>query len=175
MGGRFVEEDHLGPMHEGEPKVEPALHAARVLADAAPGELSQPHALDQLGRARLPLRLRQPLHRALEAHVLPRVEQRVERGLLQRDDPRPHLGRLSRDVVTGHRCDPAGGRQQRREHVNRRRLAGNIRAQEAVDLAGVDDEVDPVDGTEAAGELADEALDDDAVVGRPPPGAARFS
>jgi len=59
--------------------------------------------------------------------------------------------------------------------VNRRRLAGNIRAQEAVDLAGVDDEVDPVDGTEAAGELADEALDDDAVVGRPPPGAARFS
>ena len=80
-----------------------------VLAHAAAGELGQPHARDQLGRPLLPLVLRQALHRALEAHVLPGVEQRVERRLLERDaDARPHPGRLARDVVAGDERRTAG-------------------------------------------------------------------
>ena len=57
-----------------------------------------------------------------------------------------------------------GRRQQRGEHQHRRRLAGAVRAQEAVDLARRDLEVDAVDGADAALELAHEALDEDAVV-----------
>jgi hypothetical protein len=60
-----------------------------------------------------------------------------------------------------------GGRQQRREHQDRGGLAGAVRAEEAVDLAGLDAQVDAVDGARPVLELADEALDLDPVRGRP--------
>ena len=60
---------------------------------------------------------------------------------------------------------PADGRQQRREHVHGRRLARAVGAEEAVDLARADLEVDAVDGLDAALELAHEALGADALLG----------
>ena len=53
---------------------------------------------------------------------------------------------------------PAGGREQGRQHVHRRRLAGAVRAEKAVDLARLDPQVDPVDRPDVL-ELPDEALD----------------
>ena len=115
--------------------------------------------------------LRQPLHRALEAHVLPRVEgagRAPPPGARRRWRERT-LAAWRRDVVAGNERRPARGREQGCQHVDGRRLAGAVRAEEAVDLAGVHDEVDAVDGAEAAGELPHEALHDDAVPPRRPP------
>jgi hypothetical protein len=44
--------------------------------------------------------------------------------------------------------------QERHEHAHGRRLAGAVGTEEAVDLAGRDLEIDPVDGLQAALELA---------------------
>ena len=91
-------------------------------------------------------------------------QQRVERGLLKRGADRlAHVCALADDVVAGHARRARGGRQQRGEHQHGRRLAGAVGAEEAVDLAGLDLEVDAVDGADAALELADEAVDLDAV------------
>ena len=50
-GGRLVEEQDPRRVDEREREVQPALHAARVAADAAVGRLGQPDALEQLLRA----------------------------------------------------------------------------------------------------------------------------
>ena len=51
---------------------------------------------------------------------------------------RAHLRPLLDDVEAGDARRAGGRRQQRRQHVHRRRLAGAVRAEEAVDLAGLD-------------------------------------
>ena len=61
-----------------------------------------------------------------------------------------------------------GGGQQGGEHVDGGRLAGAVGAEEAVDLAGSNLEVDPVDRLDAALELADEAVRLDPVVASGP-------
>ena len=141
-------------------QVEPALHAARVAADLAVRGLGEPDALEQLVAARAPLRLRHALQRRLQTHVIAAREQRVERRLLQRGaDRRPHRGTLAQDVVAGHARRARGGRQQRGEHQHRGRLARAVGPEEAVDLAGRDLQVDPVDGPRAVLELADQTLE----------------
>ena len=104
------------------------------------------------------------MQRALELEVLPAGEQVVERGLLQRGaDGGPHLGALLDDVEAGHARSARGGGQERRQHVHRRRLAGAVRPEEAVDLTGLDAKVDPVDRADVALERADEPLGLDSV------------
>ena len=74
-------------------------------------------------------------------------EHRVERDLLQRGaDHAPHGVRLGRHVEAADRGPAAGGRQQRREHQDGRRLAGAVGPEKAVDLARPDVQVDAVDG-----------------------------
>ena len=103
--------------------------------------------------------LRQRLERGLEPQVLPAGEERVEGRLLQRRaDPRPHLRPLVDDVETGHARGARGRRKQRRQHVHGRRLAGAVGAEEAVNLARGNGEVDRVDRARALLELADELL-----------------
>ena len=152
-------------MHEREREVEPALHAARVAADLAVGRVGEADALEQLGAAADALALGQAVQRGLEAQVLAPGQQRVERGLLERGADRlAHVGALADDVVARHARRARGGRQQRGEHQDGGRLAGAVRPEEAVDLAGLDAEVDPVHRAHAALELANEAVDLDAVV-----------
>ena len=105
------------------------------------------------------------LQRGLQLHVLAARQQRVQRGLLQRGADRgAHGGALADDVVARHARRARGGRQQRGEHQDGGGLAGAVGAEEAVDLAGLDAQVDAVDGARAVLELADEALHLDAVV-----------
>ena len=149
-------------MDERERQVEPPLHAARVALDLAVGGLGQADALEQLvGRGAVALGARQRLQRGLQAQVLAAGEQRVERRLLQRGADRPRAPAApSRDDVEAADARRAGGRrQQRRQHQHGGRLAGAVRAEEAVDLARADREVDAVDGARALLELADEPLD----------------
>ena len=68
---------------------------------------------------------------------------------------------LRGDVEAGDAGVAAGRAQQRDEHPHRRRLAGAVGAEESVDLAGRDREVDAVDGPHAALELAFQSDDFD--------------
>jgi len=83
---------------------------------------------------------------------------------VQRSADHPaHLGALAGHVEARDGRRLARGRQQRREHEHRRGLARAVGAEEAVDLARGDVEVDPLNGLDAALELALEAADRDAV------------
>ena len=149
-----------GPVDQRQRQVEAAPHPAGVAADAAVGRLGEPDALDQLVAARAALGLGHAVKGGLQAHVLAGGQVRVERRLLQRRaDLLADLPALGGDVVAADAGAPAGQRQQRGQHQHGRRLAGAVGAEEAVDLAGVDVEVDPVDGPRALLELLDEALD----------------
>jgi len=101
----------------------------------------------------------------LQPHVLAAGQQRVERRLLQRRADRgAHMRTLLDDVEAGHARRPFGRRQQRRQHQHRGRLAGAVGTEEAVDLAGLDFQVDPVNRPRPVLELADQSLDFDALL-----------
>ena len=164
-GRGLVEEEDAGRVHEGEREVEAALHAAGVAAHLAVGGVGQADALEQLDAAADALALGQAVQRGLEAQVLAAGQQRVERGLLEGGADRlAHVRALADDVVAAHARGARGGRQQRGEHEHGGRLAGAVRPEKSVDLAGLDAEVDAVHRADAALELADEAVDLDAVV-----------
>ena len=102
---------------------------------------------------------------AEEAQVLDHSEIEVERELLAHvaEPVLPALGVL-RDVDAAEARDAAGGRrQQPREHADRRRLAGAVRAEEAEDAAARDVEADLVHGGEVAEPAGDVAHRDDGV------------
>jgi hypothetical protein len=128
------------------------------------GGVGEADALEQLGAAPDALALGQAVQRGLQAQVLAAGQQRVERGLLEGGADRlAHVRAVADDVVAGHARRARRGRQQRREHQHGRGLARAVGTQEAVDLAGLDAEVDAVHRADPALELADEAVDLDAV------------
>ena len=123
--------------------------------------------LQQLVAARFALGLGDPVQGGLQAHVLAAGQQRVERRLLQGGADRgAHPRALADDVEAGDPRRARGRRQQRRQHQHRGRLAGAVGAEEAVDLAGGDPQVDAVDRPRPVLELAHEAFDFDAVAVR---------
>ena len=163
--GRLVQEENARAMHEREREVEPPLHAPRVAGDLAVGGVHETDAMEKLLRARATLLLRHALQRRLQAEVVARGEERVERGLLQRDADEPaDLWPVLDDVVPGNERRPRRRRQEGGQDVDRGGLPGAVRAEEAVDLAGRDRDVDPVDGARAFLVLANEPADLDPVV-----------
>ena len=107
----------------------------------------KPEALDELVDARPRLRARHVVHGGEEREVLVDREVFVQRELLRHvaDAALQRLG-VARDLVAEH-VDLAGGRvQQAAEHADRRRLAGAVRPEEAVDLAPAHREIEAVDG-----------------------------
>ena len=142
-GGRLVEEEHARFVDQRRGEVEPALHAARVGADAAVGGGGQVDPLEQVVGAAPALGGGDALQGRLQADQLAAGHQRVERRFLQGDaDRAPHRPRLLDHVVAGDRGAAAGRQQQRRQHPHRGRLAGAVGAEEAVDLALLDGDVD---------------------------------
>ena len=98
-----------------------------------------------------------PWRVACSLQVLAAGEDRVERRLLQcGPDRRSYPRALVHDVMACHPRAAARRRQERREHQNRRRLARAVGAEEAVDLAGSDLEVDAVDRAWSFAELTRE-------------------
>ena len=161
-GGRLVEEEHARLVDQRRGEVEAALHPARVAADAAVGGGDQVDPLEQVVGAPLALGAGQALQCGLQADQLAPGHQRVERGLLQGDPDRAaHRARFVDHVVPGDGGPPAGRQQQRGQHPHRRRLAGPVGAEEAVDFALLDLEVDALHGEHVV-EGALQALHDDA-------------
>jgi hypothetical protein len=152
-------------VHERQGEIEPALHSARVALDLAVRRLGQADTVEKLVAALAPFLAGDAVHRGLQPEMLASGEERIECSFLQggADHP-PHLRSLLDHVVAGDRCSPGGGRQQRGEHVDGGRLARAVRAEESVDLAGPDAQVDAVDCAWSLLELAHESLRDDAVL-----------
>ncbi len=147
-------------MDEGGGEVEAALHAARVAAYAAVGGVAEVDAVEQVVGAPAAFGGRDPLQRRLQADQLPAGHQRVERRFLKGyADRATNLPCFPGDVVAGDRSPAAGRQQQRRQHPHGRRLAGAVGAEEAVDFALRDLEVDALHGPDLA-EGAFEAGDD---------------
>jgi hypothetical protein len=97
------------------------------------------------------------VQRRLEAQVLGAGEEGIEGGLLKRSaDDGAHLGAFLQNVVPAHRGGARGRGQQGGKHVNGGRLAGAVGAEEAVHLAGLDAQVDPVNRPRPLLELPDE-------------------
>ena len=165
-GRRLVEEEDPRAVHERQREVQPALHAARVAADLAVGRVGEPDALDQLVAARACAR---PSARPGAWSAASCARAPVSSGSSAAScSAAPIAARTAGPSRTmswpATRARARGGRQQRGEHQHGGRLAGAVGAQEAVDLAGLHAQVDAVDGARPVLELADEALDLDAVV-----------
>ena len=95
-----------------------------------------------------PAQAQQP---AEEAEVLDPGEHLVDAGVLARHPDEAAYGvALGHDVVPQDPGGAAGGRQQGGDHAQRGGLAGAVGAQQAVDDACADRQVQGVDGGEAA-------------------------
>ena len=93
------------------------------------------------------LRTRELVERAPVLEVLAPGQPPVEAALAAEDDPdqRPHGARLRDDVVTEHRRAAARRQEHGREDLHERRLAGAVRPEQPVHLAGRDRQRDAVE------------------------------
>ena len=146
--GRLVEHQQPGLAQQRAGQAEPLPHAERVRADRPLVHAASPtrsSASATRPRARAPVAVRR--HRVEEREVAPSRQVRVRRRPLdQRADLRQHPPRGPRHLLA-EQLDPSrGGQDQAEQHPDRRRLAGAVGAEEAVDVALADVEVDLVHG-----------------------------
>ncbi len=149
-------------------QVEAALHAPGVGVDLAVDGGADVDQGEDLGHAGQAFVAAEPVETGLEVEELPARLAVVESGVLEGDADleADELG-MAGHVVAGDESPAPRRAQQGAEHADERRLAGAVRAEEPVDLARGDGEVDAVDGPVVA-ELASDVLGDDgrAVHGR---------
>jgi len=134
--GGLVQDQDLGLVEEDARDREPLLHARRHLAHALVEELVEleglPELLDPLGD---PI----AVHPGESPEVLEQIaagETVVElRVAGEISDRSPHLGGALPDVVAVDPRRARSGLENRREHAERRRLAGAVPAEETEDLA----------------------------------------
>ena len=150
---RLVEDQQVRVLDQRGRDAEPLLHPLRVRAEAVACPLAE---ADLVERGRDPL-LGDARMAGEHAQVVPCGQERIERGGLDhRPDPRQPLRRAGRGAE--HDRAPARRPDEPEKHAQRRRLAGPVRAEEAVDLAPAHAERKPVDGKDlvavALGEIA---------------------
>ena len=138
-GCRFIEEQDLRLVDQRHREVEPTLHAARVRLDAVVDGRTDVNQADDVVHALSDVWLAEAVQLALEVQHLAAALLAVDRAVLERDaDTQPDVAGLCGDVVTAD-TGPTGGRaEQCAQHLHHGRLAGTVRAEEAVDLAGQD-------------------------------------
>ena len=149
--GGLVEEDERGTGDERDRQVQAAPHPTGVTAHPLAACLGQAEGGQQL-LGPLPRPTSAKAQQAPEeAQVLRAGERLIDAGVLSRHpDEAAHRVALADDVVPqDHRPAPGGG-QQGGHHAQRRRLAGTVGAEQAVDDAGGDLQVQAVDGGEGA-------------------------
>ena len=156
--GRGLVEEHQ-PRGDDDARgdVEPPAHPARVVLDEPRCRVGQAEGVQQLGGARLRLIASQPQEPGDEDQVLAAGQVLVDRRELAGEaDIAADLVGVGDDVVAEDPGAPLGGPGQGGEHPDRRRLAGAVGPEDAVDAALGHREVDPVDGANVA-EVLDEA------------------
>ena len=148
---RLVEEEHARIRDERAGDLEPPALAAAVRADGTIDELREAEYGGELVDARLRLAPVDFPEARVDVEVAPTGQRAVDDGLLEDDAAQaPSRERMLRDVEAGEPGRAARRRDCRRQHPDRRRFAGAVRAQQAEDLAGRDVEVDAFDRLDAA-------------------------
>ncbi len=154
---RLVEHQQLGVAQERKPDAEPLSHPLAVLLHALVGRVRQADRVqDVVDPVDARADIRPPASRASERlEVATAREVGPERRLL---DERAYA--LERSVAGGHAgtkdLDRSPGRVDQAEgHPDRRGLARTVRAEEAVELAALDREIELVDGGQLAVPLAE--------------------
>ncbi len=168
-GGRLVEEQDIGDVHDRPGDHQALSHASRELGDVGPGTVGEPELLEELSRAFVGVPRVHPEVAAVEVQVLRDVERAVQGVGLRHD-----ANHLLEGGGLHDRVDAAdGGPPRRRDHPGRQhpdggRLARAIRAEQAEDLAAADAQVQVVDRTKATAapveDLGQAFGDDDVVV-----------
>ena len=149
--GGLIEEDEWGPGDERDRQVQPTPHPAGVAAHPLAAGLGEAEGGQQLLG---PLTCPTPA-KAQQAPEEPQVlragERLVDAGVLSRHpDEAAHRMALADHIVPQDHRPAAGGSQQGGDHAQRRRLTGTVGAEQAVDDAGGDLQVQAVDGGEGA-------------------------
>ena len=145
-GRRLVEEDDPRIADEGHRQVEAAAHAAGERRDGLLRRLDEVEPLEQLGGPPPAFALAEMEQIRHQDEVLLAGEEAVHRRELAGDADRgPDRFGLAPDVVAGDLDLAAVGGDQRRQDMDRRRLAGAVRAEQGEDRPGPDLEVDAVE------------------------------
>ena len=145
---RLVEEEHLRVVQEAAGDVQPLLHAARVPLRPLVLAAFQPDEVEQL----LDPALLRPRRHAVELGEVAKIvvpgEPFIDAALAAEDvaNPLANLARILDDVPAEHPCRARGRNQQRDQHLDRRRLAGPVRAEQAEELPRLDREAHPANG-----------------------------
>jgi hypothetical protein len=142
--GRLVHQHDFRIVHQSRGDVEPPQHAAREVLDGLLRTVGETHPLQHAIDARVQVGSRQPVQLAKEPQIVARRELRVERDLLGHDpEHAPGVDGPIRDV------DPVEPRlsgirlHQAAQNADRRRLAGAVGPEQAIDFSRGDPERDP--------------------------------
>jgi hypothetical protein len=148
---RFVDDDHLGAVHEGTRDDQLLPHAVAVALHQLVAPRLEVEQREQLARPMLHLGARLIIEASHEAQEFCARELLVNEGAVG-NEAELHLRAhgIARQVHAGNRDAPAGGTQDAGDHAQRRRLSGAVRTEEAKQLAARHLERDPVDGREAS-------------------------
>ena len=141
--GRLVEEEHLRLGNERPRDLEPTPLAAAVGRDGPVEQLGEAERLGELRHAGSRRGRFDTPQARVDVEVPPPGQGPVDDGVLEDDTAcAARCERLGRHVEAGEAGASAGRDDGGREHPDRRRLAGAVRADEAEHLAVLDLEVD---------------------------------
>ena len=149
--GRFVKQEHLGFVQENAGQTEPLGHAARKACDQGIALVTEIDQLQHLIALFSPFRPLDAVSGGKELQVLDHLHVVVDTEEIGHvaHHAANVLGAVIDRVAAYGRFAPAGI-QQRREDAHRRRLAGAVGADEAVDIAFLQLDRQPVEGVQVA-------------------------
>ena len=126
--------------------LQPTLHAAGILLHPLVRSLREGHHVHQFFGLRLGFLSSEAVEAGHQAEVLPGVEVLGDGCFLRRYVyDLLHGQRFPLDVVTHDRCGPARRPQQATQHLDGRRLAGAIRAENRKQLPSFDGQIQAID------------------------------
>jgi hypothetical protein len=163
-GRGFVQEQHLRVADQGSGQVQAAPHAAAVGADRFAAGVGEAEALQELGCAHARVAGAQVVQAAEHLQVLAAAELLVEgRVLAEQTDAQPYVVGRALHVVARH----LGAALVRAQQGG---LARAVGAEHAVDAAGRDPQVEPIQGGLVAVPLPQAFRDDHVGHRAPSPG-----
>ena len=149
--GRLVEDQHLGPMQNGDGQLQALFLPKGQAFGPAVRDAGRSNRSSISSNARRSAVLGQAEEMGMELEILPNGQFIVERERLRHVADAlacRHVAGVER--ATEKKRHPFRGRQQAREHLHRRALAAAVRAEKAEDLAGLDAEAHVIDRGELA-------------------------
>ena len=136
-GGRFIEQQDAGPVHQSFGQLDAALHAPGKSLDFLFGAIRQSHALQHLGDALLQHGPSQAVQMALMPEVFGCGQFDVNAlGLEDHSDAAADFIRLPGRIETCNQRSASGWQHQRRKDSEQRCLSAAVRPKQGKNLAG---------------------------------------